>query len=243
MTRIAQITDTHLRKAIPGHAAIQARRSREAPRLLEAALVDARQRGADVVVVTGDLLDVPADISEDDPAVEADYRFIRELLDSTEIPWLVVPGNHDAYEAMSRVFGAEPQIKELDGLRFVTFWDREHAGNVPRRVDAERQRFADVLSDPDDTPQVHLQHFVVTPALNEGYPHTYDDGVELRRATVASGRVRLSLSGHYHPGTELIHDDGTAFATGSAMAEAPHLYRMYVVADGPVQMESIAPVR
>ena len=39
--------------------------------------------------------------------------------------------------------------------------------------------------------QVHLQHYVLTPELNQGYPHTYLEGADLAERTGASGRVIL----------------------------------------------------
>lgn len=242
--RVAQITDLHLRSQLPGSAASPVRRSREMPGLLVRALEDAKRRAADVVVLTGDLVDVPSyvlDGSHQLPATEEDYRLLRELLVASELPFVVLPGNHDLPASLGRVFGFGPYVSDIGQFRLVSFWDREHEGNVPHRVGRERRRFLDALGDPDPRPQVHLQHFVVTPALNEGYPHTYANGEELRRRTVASGRVRLSLSGHYHAGTEAMRDGEVAFATGRAFTEWPHPYRLYDVdaTAGLVAMEEV----
>ncbi|MGZ0148680.1 metallophosphoesterase family protein [Kribbella sp. WER1] len=249
--RIAQLTDLHVRAHLPGTSVLGRRRSREALGLTSKALDDARRRGAEVVVVTGDLVDVPSflltgeryDAFDRDrwlSAAAADYRLLRDLLDGSGLPYIVVPGNHDSYPMTGSVFGTGPLVREIGELRFVSFWDREDHANIPHRRRAERALFDDLLTStgPD---QVHLQHFVVTPELNDDWPHTYQDGRELRGRIVESGRVRLSLSGHYHPGTDLIHDGGSTFATGSALAEAPHCYRLYDVgaSDAPVRMQIV----
>jgi hypothetical protein len=239
--RIAHLTDLHLRQNLPGTSILGKRRSRDGAALLARALSDARDRGADVAVLTGDLVDVPPylltgkvpECMDEDRwlmALEADYRLIKQTLDDSGLPYIAVPGNHDSYEIVDGVFGAEPCVRDIGGLTFVSFWDREGENHVPHRVGHERELFDQMLERPGH-PQVHLQHFVVTPELNEDWPHTYQEGDILRRSIVDSGRVLLSLSGHYHPGTALIEDAGTAFSAGSALAESPHCYRIYDVAD------------
>lgn len=250
--RIAHLTDLHLRRHLPGTSILGKRRSREAASVIEHAPRDARERGADVVVVTGDLVDVPPyllagqtpscwDAERWLAAMEADYLLIRTMLADSGLPAIVVPGNHDSYEVAERVFGASPAVREIGGLTFVSFWDEEDQRHVPRRLGRQRELFDRMLAQP--RPQVHLQHFVITPELNEDWPHTYAEGEELRRHIVDSGSVRLSLSGHYHPGTDLIRDAGTAFSAGSALVEPPHCYRIYDVddadADTPVTMQVV----
>ncbi|MET8867557.1 HAD-IIIA family hydrolase [Nonomuraea sp. NPDC004580] len=237
--RIAHITDIHLRSHIPGHSALPVRRSRTAPDLLAAALADARRRGAELIVITGDLVDVPGYLfdHERDPAadrllwqrVRADYRLVRRMLDECGIEWIAVPGNHDSYRVHAEELGAGPFVRDVGGLRFVSFWDRESTGNVPRRTLIERERFDSSLLDPGPRPQVHLQHFVITPRLDDGYPHTYAEGEELRRRISESGRVVLSLSGHYHPGAEPDTIEATTFSVTPALVEHPHPYRIFDV--------------
>ena len=111
---------------------------------------------------------------------------------------------------------------------------------MPRRFDRERKLFLQLLNGDSTLPQIHLQHYVVTPELNEGYPHTYLEGQELRDRAVRSGRVRLSLSGHYHAGTELTRVDDCCFAVGPAFAEFPHAYRIYEVHADRVELAETA---
>lgn len=246
--RIAHITDIHLRHHTPGHAPIAVRRVRRARELLMRALADAKSRGADLAVITGDVVDVPEYLfarerEQDDAqlwqAVGADYRLVRQLLDDSGLPWIALPGNHDAYRVMAQELGQDPLVRDHGPLRFVSFWDREASGNVPRRVGRDRVRFEAALADPEPRPQVHLQHFVITPELNAEYPHTYFEGKELARRIVESGRVGLVLSGHYHPGVEPHRQGGATFSVTPALVEHPHTYRLFDVA---VQEDSIESV-
>ncbi len=247
--RIAQITDLHLRHHLPGSADIPRRRSRAMAWMFPRALEEARAAGADLVAVTGDLLDVPSWLSHPEPGFEtddppswraaatADYRWVKACLDGCGMPYLVLPGNHDHEELFASVLDLSERRRDIAGHRVIRFTDREHAGHVPRRFAGERSAWEAALRDTASPPQVHLQHYVITPSLRRGYPHSYGEGEELTRRMVDSGRVRLALSGHYHAGTELIRYGGTTFATGPAFCEPPHPWRLYDVDASGVEME------
>jgi len=245
--RLAQITDLHARHHLPGTSRLVQRRSRLMPTLFAEALELCRERGADAVVVTGDLLDVPDYILSGDDYYDyrrelfeqetaADYRLLRGQLEACGLPWMVLPGNHDWIPVMAEVFGDQPLTMEVGGYRLVSFWDRDFYSHVPRRLDRERMLWDAMLADQASPPQIHLQHYVITPELNQGWPHTYFEGEFLRRRMVDSGRVVLSLSGHYHRGTELLDDGPCRFATAPAFGEFPHPIRFYDLTDGGVTM-------
>lgn len=245
MFRLAQITDLHARYHQPGTSRLSERRSRRMPELFEQALAELRARGADAVAVTGDLLDVPGYILDHDDyydydrqfwaeAIEADYRLFRELLEAAGLPYLVLPGNHDQIAIMAKVFPPQPVV-ELGGYRVVSFWDRDFYAHMPRRLSHERRLMEQVLRD-DSPPQIHLQHYVITPELNQHWPHTYLEGAQLLARLADSDRVVLSLSGHYHRGTELLRHGGCQFTTAPAFTEFPHPYRLYHLAGDEVVM-------
>ena len=136
-------------------------------------------------------------------------------------------GNHDNRELTKHVFGHLPSDQVVAGHRVLCFWDEEgDDDNVPQRLGAERARFEAALAD-TALPQIHVQHYVVWPERNEGYPHTYGDGAQLRQQIVQSGAVKLVLSGHYHIGVPLFEEGGVHFCTVRGFAEAPHYYNLY----------------
>jgi hypothetical protein len=234
--RLAQITDLHARRHLPGSSDSARRRSREAFDRLPRTLADLAKLEIDLLALTGDLLDVPDGV-ESEPAwqaaAEADYGLLRAMLEAAGLTWLELPGNHDWQPAMRRVFGDRPRTLSLGGYRVVSFWDCEGPGHVPFRPPAERQRFDRALARPQ--PQVHLQHYLIAPDLPDaGWPYNYAEAAELRAAMAAGGQVSLCLAGHYHDGTDLLRDGPTTFAVGPAYAHAPHPARIYCDSGGGV---------
>lgn len=213
-------------------------------KLLPLALERCVANGADVIVATGDLVEMPVrrnempygyvDPSPDDyrEAALADYRWIRSQLENTGLPYIVLPGNHDCDALLGEVFADQQDERMIGGLRFVRFTDREWRNNIPRRFDPQRQLFNKVLADDDPTPQVHLQHYVITPEMNAGWPHTYGDAGQMLAAIVNSKRVALALSGHYHRGCQPLAVGGTTFVTTPALCESPFQWAEYTIEDG-----------
>ena len=248
---IGHLTDLHARQALHGSSAVLARRSRDVFDLLPGAIDILKTQGVNFLAITGDLIDVPTFILAPNDyyqvpladwlsLAEADYERIKEILDASALPYTVLPGNHDYEPILWQVFEKSPLYFAVEpGYRLVRFFDREWAGHIPRRFDRERKLWERMLSDEKSPPQIHLQHYVVTPELNEGYPHTYFEGENLKERIAASGRVILSLSGHYHRGTDLISADGSYFAVGPAFCEFPHPFRIYEVEDDQVRMRAL----
>jgi histidinol-phosphate phosphatase family protein len=249
MLCLGQITDLHLRHHQPGSSALPVRRSRDMPAALRAALADLRARGAQAVVLTGDLLDVPDYVLHGEEAYDyqrslwleetaADYALVRRLLEDSGLPFLAVPGNHDAWTAFHRAFPEESLT--VAGHRLLRFSDRQHGHQLlPQRIDAQRRAFLAALADAS-LPQVHCQHYVLTPELNQGYPHTYWEHAELCRRLAAAPHVRLALSGHYHAGTALLRVGATTVTTAPAFTEAPHRYRLYELDSSEVRAQDLA---
>ncbi|SVE63221.1 uncharacterized protein METZ01_LOCUS516075, partial [marine metagenome] len=211
--RLGHISDLHLRCHLSGTAAVSARRSRDMPALFTEALASMEGAGVDVVVVTGDLVDHPDNRQTPETLHhgEADLRLVAEALARLSCPWVVLPGNHDHPQLFGDVFGRPAEL-DVRGVRVIAFfdWDRpvgtveeeDERPNVPRRVGEERARFEAALAAGDRRPQIHLQHYVITPRLDEGWPHTYRDGESIRDSLVGDPRVRLALSGHYPLGVD-----------------------------------------
>lgn len=233
--RVAHISDLHLRHHLPGTASLATRLSRAMPERFAAALTHIRAQAPDLLVISGDLLDYPMD-ELDDPITQEqgrkDLQLIAGLLADPPFPIAIVHGNHDHPALVNETFGHLPddQIvtnQEGNSYRVVTFRDDEGANHIPVRVGQELARFRAVLNDTASLPQIHIQHYIVWPERNEEYPHTYGAGADMRDAMIASGNVRLVLSGHYHIGVPLFPDKGVWFATVRGFTEYPHPFNIY----------------
>lgn len=228
--RIAHVSDLHLRLHLPGSAEIETRLSRRMPAYFEAALTQIRRYDPDLFVLSGDLLDYPFDgfgDAETEAQGLADLNLIAGLLKTMPVPIVVIHGNHDHPHLLAQVFADTPNDYSGNGFRVLAFADDEGADHVPVRVGASQAHFLDALAAADSLPQVHVQHYVVWPERNVGYPHTYGQGAHMRDQIIASGNVRLVLSGHYHPGIPLFADKGVYFSTVPGFAEAPHRFCIY----------------
>lgn len=240
MLRIAHLTDPHLRHHLPGNASISLRRSIGGLDRLRQALKQVRQAQADIVVITGDLVDVPMFLVEGMPRgfaspqnerdwhslVLKDYQEIKTALQETGIPWIVLPGNHDHVEAFNNVF-PPPAPLLCKGHRFITFYDYEKFDSTPRRFGDSQFLFKQVLSDSDSTPQIHLQHYLMHKIREGGYPLTYSEADYLRQTIANSGKVRLSLSGHHHAGDSGRVESGTHYHITPALSEFPFHWRLF----------------
>lgn len=89
---IAQITDLHLRAA-----GRKAYRVVDTGRYLPPAIatLNALDPRPDVVLITGDLTDFGR---------PEEYAALREQLEALELPWYVIPGNHDERSALRQAF-------------------------------------------------------------------------------------------------------------------------------------------
>lgn len=223
--RIVQISDLHLRCALPGASSIEGRLSRAMLDKLGEAVESLRRDPPDLLAVTGDILDFPFG-AWDDPGTRrkgrADLEAVRDRLELVQCPTIALAGNHEPIPLVREVFGPLEADQVIAGRRVIAFEDEEGEGHRPRRAGRERERFESALRDKGSPPQVHLQHFLVWPEKNEGYPHTYPDGGAMREAICASGVARAVLSGHYHPGGLPTRIGGVLFAVAPAFCEAPH---------------------
>ena len=238
MTRILHWTDMHMRRQLPGTAKDPFRLSRNVPALLERLEGKILLHAPDVLVLSGDLLDVPASVingnSPDERSlsdwlfdVRSDLNFIKEWLSAVGTPFVVVPGNNDDEKSFAEVFSGCRSPVDIAGLRFYCFWDRLSAEQQPIRDKVNAALFQEAISDDEhECAQVHVQHYMIHPpvfAKNKHYQYT--TSVDLKKSIDRSGRVLAVLSGHYHPGTlvegKILHSGAPAFC------EKPFSYRVY----------------
>ena len=200
------------------------------PALLRLALDQIAAHRPDLLAVTGDLVDFPF-YAMDDPGALAqgrrDLQLIRAILDQAPCPVAYLYGNHDHPASFRDVFADQALDRTAGDYRLLTFLDGEVRDNTAERLGESLTLFEAALADTDPRPQIHLQHYMVFPERDQGYPHSYREATALHEACAASGKVHLSLSGHFHRGENLQQHDGVHYATARAFCEAPHPFRVY----------------
>ncbi len=193
---IAQITDFHIKP-----------RGKLAYRVVDTAacLADAVAAMAaldpppDIVVATGDLTD---------GGEPEEYELLRELLAPLRLPVYLIPGNHDARDAMRRAFRGDGYLP-ADGflqytvedlpLRLVAL-DTVIAGEAGGRLCAERLAWLDrTLAQAPDRPTAIVMHH---PPFSTGIAHMDRmglDGADRFAAVVARHpQVERVFCGHLH---------------------------------------------
>jgi hypothetical protein len=209
---IAVLTDLHY--GPPGEMA--QRRSEIADTLLQQAVYRLNHLICpDVTVVLGDLLD-------DGTAADAHRRLacLSGILDKLASPRIVIPGNHDGDVAsFYRVFDRPAETIDLCGVRFLPFIDRDAPGHNATRSEADIARFVAARCDYAG-PVVALQHVSLAPPGYAALPYNYTNAAEIVTA-MRQAEVALSLSGHYHTGTNPIRDAMITFINAPSLCEAP----------------------
>jgi Icc protein len=247
--RILHLTDLHMRQALAGTANQTERLSRDIPKFLECLGDRLSEWTPDVIVMTGDLLDVPDEVvdeslSESAPGAYAeavaeatlDYRWIHDWLEGTALEWVVIPGNHDHRAAFVNVFSTTSPDTVRGGWRFIGFDDALDERRTPVRLDGEQLRFNAALGGENDrTPQIHLQHYILRPRLFRRTAYSYQGDAELAARVDLNPRVRAVLSGHYHPGAYARSANGVTYSTGPAFCETPYPFRIMDLDAGRVK--------
>ena len=233
----------HLRWHQPGTASNPMRMSRHMPAALDRLARCIKDLTPDVLVMTGDILDMPEEViaggTPDDRSHEEwvadatlDFQLVWDWFKSVAVPFVVVPGNHDPVDAFAQIFGDPPQPRDIAGIRFFCVWDELADDRQPQRTGARKDMFEDALTNSEhNCPQVHLQHYMIDPpTFAKGRRYEYKGAQDMKRDVERSGRVRAILSGHYHPGS-LVKSDGVIHSLPPAFCEEPYAFRIYDIAD------------
>jgi len=231
--KIGYLTDIHLRRAVPGTSPIEIRHCRAMPERLPEALDRLRGAAPDIILCTGDVLDLP-----EEPGASSDLRFARQLFDDCGAPYLVLPGNHDPFpDDFYRVFPTPQKRLAIEDCELISFYeDACFDGELASRrseqsLQAMREHLVGAKHRPTFT--LLLQHYVIYPDHSQGYPHNYQNDADIRRVMEGSNRPLFSISGHYHPGIPLTQHKGVTYFAGRAFCEAPYpFYLIGVTADG-----------
>jgi len=181
----------------------------------------------DAVVILGDLID-------DGRAADATERLqaLKGIVDLLEAPTIVIPGNHDVEpDRFYEIFERPAETIDIGPVRFLPFVDPEEPGWNARRLPHDLERMARARAG-HAGPIVALQHVPLFPPGSTPCPHAYTNAEDIVRA-MEDHAITLSLSGHYHKGTETIRQGGSTYVNVKALCEAPFNVTL-------VQLEGVA---
>ena len=184
----------------------------------------------DITLVLGDVLDNP-----DSSDAGERLSLIHDILSLLESPWMVIPGNHDPgpdtfYESLPH----PPEYMDVNGVRFVPFFDPEEPGWNARRT-AEDLEKAKRVRHGFEGRIVAFQHVSLFPAGTSSCPYNYTNLDEVMDSLRENG-ITLSIGGHFHAGTDLIRDGEQAFVVGRALCESPFSFMEIDLDDEAIQV-------
>ena len=224
---VGYLTDIHLRKEVPGTSIMEARHCREMAELLPRALARMCRESPDMIVCTGDVVDVATG-----PGAAQDLRLCKKFFDDCGIPYIVLPGNHDPLpDDFYRIFPAPQKRLLLNNCELISFHEDACFNGEESSKRSERSLHAmeDLLIGANLRPEATLlfQHYVIYPDHNEGFPHNYQNDDDIRIILERSDRRLVSISGHYHPGIPMTKKNGVSYFAGRAFCEPP--YTCYII--------------
>ena len=140
------------------------------------------------VVITGDITEL---------GTNEEIRLAKQILDSLNVPWYIIPGNHDTGWSESggvmftNVFGSDKFSFEYNGIRFLGCasgpYVRMSDGHVPR--DAVNWLDKELNKVKKDQPVIFLNHY----PLDNGLDNWYEVTDRLRQYN-----TWIALCGHGH---------------------------------------------
>lgn len=141
------------------------------------------------VIITGDITDFGTD---------SEFRLAKQILDSLNKPWHIIPGNHDANwsesgtNSFKRIFGSETTDFSYGGYRFLGTVCGPNMRMSPGQVSRENIVWLDsTLAHMEDknVPVIFLNHYPIDSSLNNWY-----EVIDLLKKR----NTQLILCGHGH---------------------------------------------
>ena len=187
------------------------------------------REAVDFCICLGDITDhSPSDTKE---SIAACLREALSLIRSYEIPFFLVPGNHDYLATTRKDFESEgikipPYIHYAGGYRFI-FLDANYRSDgrcfdtagvewTDSKLPEDQLRFLKEALEEATHPCIVLIHENLDPFVDA--LHIVKNAEEARKVIRESGKVKLVLQGHFHPGAE--HTvDGIPYVTLPAKCE------------------------
>ncbi|UIR56090.1 PQQ-binding-like beta-propeller repeat protein [Sphingobacterium sp. SRCM116780] len=175
--KFAHVTDTHVGS---GTGADDLRRTVKDLNTLQ---------GIDFVILSGDITEFGAD---------HELKLAKQILDSLQLPWYVIPGNHDGNwsengaNTFRRVFGGETFFFKHKGFMFLGTNSGPNMRMSPGQIPRENLVWMDSIfnANPDkNTPLIYINHYPQDSSLNNWFEAL--DRVKTRN-------VQLALCGHGH---------------------------------------------
>ncbi len=205
MTLLVQLTDTHIE--VPGKLLYgkvdTARHLQESVRE-----INAMQPQPDLVLVTGDLVEIPS---------EASYNHFAGLIEPLRAPVYLLPGNHDDPQVMLEIFGDSRQFPAvhatfqyvIDGfpLRILALNSHFQGSELPDFGAHRLQWLQQALTESDQPTLLAIHH----PPMKTGIGFIDMVGTQwyagIRDLIKQHSQVQLVICGHGH--TDLVGRIGT----------------------------------
>jgi hypothetical protein len=124
---------------------------------------------------------------------------------------------------LSEAFDCAAGLHELGGAGFLIFHDSVAPDHVTTRPEPDLALPEQVAQQRPHLPLIALQHNPLYPPIDHDYPFILSNAPQILEG-YGRAKVRLSLSGHYHPGQAVHKHRGTAYTTLPAACEAPYRY-------------------
>ncbi len=212
--RIAIITDLHY--SLAKNTACPMRTGEFACELLEAALEQLRHLNADVLLVGGDLVNVPNDVELLDA--------LAGILDKSPCPYIAIPGNHDPMpETFYRHIQKAPEFLDISGIRILPFPEDTQTKGYNARRSEESLRRQELLSN-GEFPCVSFQHVPLFPPGSMNVPYHYDNAEDIYAR--CGDRMALTISGHLHTGCRPLCKRQTSAVIAPAICEKSYPFAL-----------------
>jgi histidinol phosphatase-like PHP family hydrolase/Icc-related predicted phosphoesterase len=174
-----------------------------------------------------DFLVIPGDVTDGGDRQETNDAIMA--VEKSGIPSAFVRGNHDA-----QVIRQEPlAVKNFLIYSFADSWGEDDTCTRKEEALAE---FRAAVKKHQGKRIIALQHNPVYPQIEGDYPYNLINSDAVHRA-YAENNVLLSLSGHYHPGKDLIYKDGVGYFTVPALCEEPFGYAVIDIQGSKISVE------
>ena len=199
-----------------------------------------KREGVDLVFCLGDMTDHDETSTKED--IIACFKKLYKLILSYDIPFCLVPGNHD-YLVMSAqdmentsTFITPPHTIHTESCDFVIL-DANYRSNM-ERFDTAGVEWTDSNLPREQIeyltrelsvskPHVVLVHECLDPYVEEH--HIIKNAAQIRKIISDSGTVKAVISGHFHEGSEHIIDSVPYITLPAVCENEQNLYRIIEV--------------